>query len=196
MEHLLVAASSIQRFTSFIGRLAAWLLVPLMLVIVADVTLRHWFVIGSTKLQELEWHLHGALFLMCLAWAFNSGAHVRIELFSEKWSARSKAWVELFGCLAFLLPYSIVVIWFGWDYVEYSIAYGESSSSPTGLTNRWIIKSAIPFGFFMLALSALSRLLTAFVFLFGSDQLKTRITLFNATTENEQSIKLKANSNA
>ncbi|NVJ97591.1 MAG: TRAP transporter small permease subunit [Alphaproteobacteria bacterium] len=171
MERLFSQAQRLERLSTSIGRLAAWCIVLLVAVIITDVTLRRWFVIGSTKLQELEWHLHGVLFLLCLGWAYTKNAHVRIELVSERLSARSRAWIELIGCTVFLLPYVAAIVWFGWDYVSYSLAYNESSPSPTGLPDRWIIKSAIVAGFALLGISALSRGLQAIVFLFADDRL-------------------------
>lgn len=169
MRALLTASQRLQALADRIGMLAAWLIVALVLVIMTDVTLRHFFVIGSTKLQELEWHLHGALFLLGLGWAYGRGAHVRIELLSECWSARTRAWVELIGCLLFLLPYAVAVIWFGLDYVGYSLEYNEASPSATGLPARWLIKSAIPIGFTLLACAAAARALDSIVYLFGSE---------------------------
>lgn len=178
MATLLKISHWLRRIAEIMGRTGAWLIVALIAVIVTDVTLRNWFVIGSTKLQELEWHLHGALFLLALGWAYNRNAHVRIELFSDKWQLRTKVWVELVGCSIFLLPYIGVVIWFGLDYVGYALEYGEASPSATGLTHRWLIKAAIPVGFLGLGLAALSKLLQAIVFLFGAneDQQKTEFS--------------------
>ena len=219
MERLLSFAAKLERISSAIGRLAAWAIIALVLVIMTDVILRRWFVIGSTKLQELEWHLHGFLFLLCLGWAYTKNAHVRIELVSERlsartrawfelvgcilfllclgWaytknahvrielvserlSARTRAWFELVGCILFLLPYVSAVLWFGYDYVSYSWAYNEASASPTGLPDRWIIKSAIVIGFAVLGIAAISRLLQAVVFLFGSPEQAER-TPFSQT---------------
>lgn len=177
MSRLLSFAKTLERLVATIGRASAWAIILLMLVIVADVTLRHWFVIGSTKLQELEWHLHGFLFLMCIGWAYSKNAHVRIELVSERLSRRVRAWIEALGCLLFLLPYVAAVLWFGLDYVSYSLEYNEASASPTGLPNRWIIKSAIVAGFAVLALGALARLLEASVYLFADPAL-ARKTVF------------------
>ncbi len=174
MNRLLSLSALLKHIAERLGRVSAWLIVLLILVIMTDVTLRHWFVIGSTKLQELEWHLHGALFLLALGWAYSRDAHVRIELASERFSARTKAWVELLGCLFFLLPYISSVIWFGIDYVGYSLEYNEASPSATGLPNRWIIKAAIPIGFLTLGMAAIARLIEAFVFLFGPDTLHDR----------------------
>lgn len=172
MQGLLKLSSILSTIATKVGKISAWLLIALVAVIMIDVTLRHWFVIGSTKLQEMEWHLHGGLFLLCLGWTYSANAHVRIELLSEKWRPTTRAVIELVGCLVFLLPYVLVIIWYGFDYVSYSLEYNEASSSPTGLANRWIIKSAIPIGFLLLGLGAAAKLLEAYVFLFGSQHLK------------------------
>ncbi|WP_417450208.1 TRAP transporter small permease subunit [Kordiimonas sp.] len=187
MRRLLMVARRLERLTTFVGRLGAWAIIMLMLVIITDVTLRRWFVIGSTKLQELEWHLHGALFLLCLGWAYSRNAHVRIELLSERFSARTRAWLELTGCLLFLLPYVVAILSFGVDYVAYSVAYNEASASPTGLPNRWIIKAFIPLGFAMLGLAALSRVLNAIVFLFGTTEDAARSTFARSHAPEAQS---------
>ena len=183
MARLLRISRWCRLFADFMGRSAAWLIVALIAVIITDVTLRNWFVIGSTKLQELEWHLHGALFLLALGWAYNRNAHVRIELLSEHWSPRTRAWVELVGCCAFLLPYIGAVIWFGLDYVAYSIEYNESSPSATGLPDRWLIKAAIPIGFAGLGLAAVSKMLQAIIYLFGADA-ESDETEFSPTNPN------------
>lgn len=175
MSYLLKISHGFRAVADFMGKVSAWLIVALIAVIVFDVTLRNWFVIGSTKLQELEWHLHGALFLLALGWAYNQNAHVRIELLSENWQPRKKAVVELVGCCLFLLPYIGAVIWFGLDYVAYSIEYNEASPSATGLPDRWLIKAIIPIGFAGLGCAAISKAIHAGIFLFGSekDQKKT-----------------------
>lgn len=184
MQNLLALSRRLDAAVTLMGRASAWLMIALILVIMTDVTLRHWFVIGSTKLQELEWHLHGALFLLALGWAYTRDAHVRIELASERFQPRTKAWVELVGCCLFLLPYVFVVVWFGIDYVGYSLEYDEASPSATGLPHRWIIKAAIPIGFLTLGLAALSRLFQAIVYLFGaSDQ--AAATMFGRTANAE-----------
>lgn len=174
MHQLFALSRYFERISSFVGRIAVWLLFALMLVIITDITLRRWFVIGSTKLQELEWHLHGALFLLCLGWAYTKNAHVRIELLSEHWSRRTAAKIELLGCVFLLIPYVMAVLSFGWDYVAYSIAYSEASASATGLPDRWIIKSMIVVGFGVLGLAALSRLFDSIIFLFGPEVIASK----------------------
>lgn len=113
MQAALLFANFLDAVIQRIGRSSGWLLIALMLVIMGDVILRHWFVIGSTALQELEWHLHGAVFLLTLGYAYLNGAHVRIELVHERLSPRARAWVEFFGLTLALIPYCFAILWFG-----------------------------------------------------------------------------------
>lgn len=171
MDTLIKVSDALNRFVSAVGKLASWLAIPLMLVIIFDVVSRRFFVLGSTKLQELEWHLHAVLFLMCFAFAYVRDSHVRIELLRDRFSGRLKAWIEIFGMLFFLTPYCVVILYFGYDFVVRSYLSHEVSSALTGLTHRWIIKAFVPLGFGLLALAALSSVLRNLVYLFGPERL-------------------------
>ena len=157
-----------------VGRAAGWLALALVAVILFDVVMRRWFVVGSTRLQELEWHLHGALFLLALGYAYVRGAHVRIEVLHERFSPRTQAAIELAGLLLLLLPFLGALVWFGWDYLALSFAIDEASPSPTGLPHRWIIKGVMLIGFLLLGCAALARVIEAVVFLFGPPALASR----------------------
>ena len=152
----------------WIGRATAWVAIFLMLVIVFDVVTRRFFVLGSTKLQELEWHIHAVLFLFCLGWAYLKDAHVRIDLVRERLSDRAQKWVELIGCLLFLIPYAVIVIFYGVDWWHRSFIQNESAASATGLPYRWIIKAALPIGFTILLLSGIGMAFRKIVQLFGT----------------------------
>ena len=152
----------------WIGRVTAWVAIFLMLVIVFDVITRRFFVLGSTKLQELEWHIHAVLFLFCLGWAYLKDAHVRIDLVRERLSDRAQKWVELIGCLMFLIPYAVIVIFYGVDWWHRSFIQNESAASATGLPYRWIIKAALPIGFTILLLSGIGMAFRKIVQLFGT----------------------------
>lgn len=152
----------------WIGRVTSWVAILLMLVIVFDVITRRFFVLGSTKLQELEWHIHAVLFLFCLGWAYLKDAHVRIDLVRERLSDRSRLWIELAGCLLFLIPYAVIVIFYGVDWWHRSFIQNESAASATGLPYRWIIKAALPIGFAILLLSGIGMAFRKIVQLFGT----------------------------
>lgn len=191
MGFLLWSSDRLATFVVTVGRVFAWLAVALMLVILFDVITREikssdWIgnfpdlqaffraidpYASSTKLQELEWHLHGALFLMCMGYAYVKDAHVRIELLRDNFNSNLRAWVELLLILAFMAPYCYMVISHGITFAERSFIRNEGSSAMTGLPERWIIKSFLPIGFTMLALGGLSVALKCIVHIFGPHHL-------------------------
>ena len=167
---------------SALGKTAALLSLPMMLVILFDIVSRKLtsiypdltrtaFHISSTKLQEAEWHLHAILFLLCLGFAYIRDRHIRIELVRDRFAPRVKAWIELVGCLLFLLPYCYLVMRFGIDFAVRSYETGEVSAALTGLPYRWVIKSFLIVGFSVLAAAGLSVALRNIVILFGSHEL-------------------------
>ena len=124
---LLAIADRLAGVVTRIGRLASWLAIALMLVILTDVVTRRFLVLGSGRLQDLEWHLHGALFLLCFGFAYVRDAHVRIELVRDHMSARLRAGLEIAGILLFLVPFCVLVIKFGIEFAERSYRTGETS---------------------------------------------------------------------
>ena len=164
---LLSISASLERIVSIFGKLGSWLAIPLITIIIFDIVTRRFFVLGSTKLQEMEWHLHTSLFLLVLGYAYLKDAHVRIEIVRDKYSVKVKAVLETLGIMIFLIPYTLLVIYFGIDFVQRSFSLNEVSSALTGLSHRWIIKSFIPIGMFLLFLAGVSLLLKNLIYIFA-----------------------------
>ena len=142
--------------------------IPLISIIIFDIITRRFFVLGSTKLQEMEWHLHTTLFLLVLGYAYLKDAHVRIEIVREQFSTMLKAILETLGICLFLIPYTVLVIYFGIDFVGRSFSLNEVSSALTGLSHRWIIKLFIPVGMILLFLAGLSLLIKNLIYIYAT----------------------------
>ena len=164
---LLNISSKLENILVGVGKLGAWLSLPLIAIIMFDIISRKFFVLGSTKLQEMEWHLHAALFLLALGYAYLKNSHVRIEVIREGFSTKLKAILEVIGVVLFILPYTGLIIWFGIDFVSRSFGMNEVSSASTGLSHRWIIKSFVPMGMAFLWLAGISVLLRNISYLMG-----------------------------
>jgi len=63
------------------GRIAAWLVLAMALLVGYDVAMRYLFQAGSVALQELEWHLFALVFLLGAASTLKADGHVRVDLF-------------------------------------------------------------------------------------------------------------------
>jgi TRAP-type mannitol/chloroaromatic compound transport system permease small subunit len=177
-------SDALRNFVDFVGRWAAWLIVLLIVITVFDVVARKlvwiqiWLVANfgrifeSTLLQELEWHVHTALFALVLGYGYVWNTHVRVDLVRETLEFRKKAWLELIGLTFFMLPYCLLVIYFASVYAYDSFMINEISASQVGLTNRWIIKSILVAGLIIALLSGVAVWLQVAMALWGPQNVR------------------------
>jgi TRAP-type mannitol/chloroaromatic compound transport system permease small subunit len=168
MDVLLKIAEALRRLLEWIALSSGWLLVVMACVTTFDVLARKAGLrLPFTKLQELEWHFHAAIFSLWMGYCYTINAHPRVDSFTERMTYRGRAWVELMGCLILALPYIALVSYYSLDFVAASYQLGEQSDSTVGLTHRWIIKGIYAAGLWLVVLGILSVLLRVIVFLFG-----------------------------
>ncbi|MGE0765397.1 MAG: TRAP transporter small permease subunit [Hyphomicrobiaceae bacterium] len=178
MRALLGVSQVIDAVLGVIAKTFGWCFLLMVIVICFDVITRKFgfqlalgdIDLGSTRLQELEWHLHAALFLTWIGYCYVRNAHVRIDVFTGGMSARAQAWLEVLGCLIFAMPYVWVALPYAWDFFLLSYSQSEASSAPNGLPARYIIKFFLFFGFASILAAVISVLLRRIVFLFGSPE--------------------------
>lgn len=144
------------RVTEWAGRLVSWLCVLLVLIICYDVIMRYLFNSSSVAIYELEWHVFSLIFLMGAGYALKYDKHVRVDVFYSRFPEKTKAWINLIGTLLFLIPFCLILIAKGFDFVEHSWQLSESSPDPGGLPARYLIKAAIPLGIGLLLLQGLN----------------------------------------
>jgi TRAP-type mannitol/chloroaromatic compound transport system permease small subunit len=176
LERLLAASAAIERALHRVAMAAGWLFVACTVVIVFDVLTRKFGFqlpgLGSTRLQELEWHLHTALFSFWLGIAYVKNAHVRIDIAVANLRPRTQAWLEFLGVLVFALPYCLIAIYFSFDFTKIAWAWNESSDSATGLPWRWIPKGLITVGLVLLLAAVASVGMRLVVYLWGPERLR------------------------
>ena len=148
----------IDNITRYVAYFTACILALLVLLIVFDATSRYLFSAGSTALQELEWHLFDVVILLSIAYTLRNNSHVRVDIFYENFSPKTKAFINIFSFVFFVLPLSFLIIYIGIGFVELSYVQHEASSDPGGLKYRWVVKSLMPLAFILLALQAFKEL--------------------------------------
>lgn len=143
------------------GRVAAALAVALVALAFGLVLARHAAGVGSVAAQEAVLWLHASVFLLGLAYALRQGAHVRVDVFSQRWNARTRDWVEFGAGVALLLPFCAFIVAMSWDYVAASWAAREGSRDPGGLPAWYLLKALIPLSAGLLFLQGLAETLRA-----------------------------------
>lgn len=152
---------AVDALTDAAGRLAGLLAIALVALSFALVLARYALGVGSVAAQEGVLWLHSALFLLGLAFALRHGAHVRVDVFSQRWTPRTRARVEVAGMVGLLLPFCVFIVAMSWEYVGASWSAREGSRDPGGLPGWYLLKSLLPLSAALLMLQAVAETLRA-----------------------------------
>jgi TRAP-type mannitol/chloroaromatic compound transport system permease small subunit len=185
MNALLRTSETLRRLLEWIALGSGWLLVIMACVTTFDVVARKFGLqLPYTKLQELEWHFHAAIFSLWMGYCYTINAHPRVDTFTENLTHRGRAWIELWGCTILALPYMALVAYYSLDFVAGSYRLGEQSDSTVGLTHRWVIKGIYAAGLWMVVLGILSVFLRVVVFLFsGKSEAEVNLQIGHVVTD-------------
>lgn len=153
--------ATIHRISHTVGKLSAVLLLLLLLNVFYDVIMRYLLNDVSIGMQELEWHLYATVFLLGISYSLSQNGHVRVDILYNQMRPRHQAMVDIGGTLLLLIPFALLITWYGTGFVVESYQLGEGSGDPGGLPNRWIIKSMIPLSFLLLIISSIGFMLRA-----------------------------------
>lgn len=147
------------KFSLIIGYIAGVLMIIMIFNVAYDVIMRYFFNNVSIGMQELEWHLFGAVFLLGLSYTLREDGHVRVDMFYERLSVKKRSLINIVGALIFILPLSILIVIDGYNYAYEAYTLGEQSDDPGGLPYRFLVKGLIGFSFLLLIISTIGFML-------------------------------------
>ncbi|WP_460035434.1 TRAP transporter small permease subunit [Methylothermus subterraneus] len=134
---------AVDGLNEWLGKTLAWLALGMVSVTFAVVVLRYGFNLGWIALQEAAIYMHALLFMLGAAYTLKYDAHVRVDIFYQRFGSKGRAWVDLLGAWLFLIPFCAFVVWSSWDYVLASWAIREGSHETGGLPLVFVLKSAL-----------------------------------------------------
>ena len=149
-------ARCIDRVNEIVGRAAAWLLLAVVGICFTGVVLRYVFGIGFVWVQDAYVWLHAVILTLVAGFALKDGRHVRVDLVYGRVGRRARAWIDLLGVFAFLMPFCIVLLIHGYGWAERSWALAERSVNVGGLPGLYLVKSTLPAMAVLLALQGLA----------------------------------------
>ena len=163
---------TLDKLMDLIGGIAAIAMILMLLNVFYDVLMRYFFKNSSIGMQEMEWHLFAVVFLFGMAYALKEDGHVRVDMFYERMSPKKQALINMIGAFIFIVPFALIIINSGYAFALDAYELEEISGDPGGLTDRWIVKSAIATSFVFLLISTLSFVLRNGAVLFDSQSIK------------------------
>lgn len=166
LSGLIAASRAVDAVNARLGKAISWLILLAILVSAVNAVVRKLFDVSSNSWLELQWVLFAAVFLLCSPWTLREDEHIRIDIVNATFSKRMRDGVDVFGHLAFLLPFSVVMMITSWPFFFASLAIEEQSMNAGGLP-QWPAKFLIPLGFTILFLQGLSELVKRVAILSG-----------------------------
>ena len=166
MSSLLSFSRFIDAINEKIGLASSWALLLAVLICSGNALVRYILNTSSNAWLEIQWYLFGAIFLLASSYTLKRNEHVRIDVVVGRFSKRTQVWVDVFGFTFFLLPATLLILYFAIPFAYESIRNQEVSSNAGGLI-IWPAKTLIPVGFLLLTLQGISELIKRIGFLMG-----------------------------
>ena len=149
----------IENITSKIGRKVSWLILFMTLIAFSVALLRYFFNIGFVWMQELYIWMHGLVFLLAAAYTLQEDKHVRVDIFYRRFSETSKAYVNIFFSILFIIPFILIVSKYSIPYILKSWISLEKSREAGGLQFLYIYKTSIILFCFFLFIQTIALIL-------------------------------------
>jgi|SRR6478672_5276794 len=166
MSFLIALSRFIDALNEKVGNGISWALLLSVLICTGNAFVRYLFNYSSNAWLEIQWYLFSAIFLLATSYTLRRNEHVRIDVIAGRFSKRTQAWMDVFGFLLFLLPMTLIILYYAVPYAALSIRNQEISSNAGGLI-VWPAKLLIPVGFFLLTLQGISEIIKRLGFLQG-----------------------------
>jgi TRAP-type mannitol/chloroaromatic compound transport system permease small subunit len=150
---------AIDRFTDTTGRLVAAAMLYLLVALVCEAFSRYVLGIPTNWAPETTVMANGAAFMLGCGYALLKRAHVRTDLFWNRYSGRKQGAIDLVAYLALFFPAMLALVWIGIDDVWYSFRIGEVSTlTPWGAV-MWPFRAALPLAAALLVVQGISETL-------------------------------------
>lgn len=143
MRFIYTFVKCVDSLNEAVGRLVSWLTLGAVLVCFLVVILRYVFNIGFPWMQELYIWEHGLIFMLGAGYTMLHKGHVSVDIFYNRWSLRTQAWVDIICVIAFLFPWLLVLAFASQHFILASWAIREASPLADGMPGMYLFKTTI-----------------------------------------------------
>jgi len=149
----------IDAFTDAFGKLVSLAMLWLVVTICYECIGRYAFNAPTIWVMEASYMVNGSAFMLGCAYALHKGAHVRTDIFWDRYSERTKGWIDLVSYLLLFYPTLVVLFAISIDDVLYSYGIGERSQMSHWRAIMWPFRAAVPAAAVLLMVQGVSECL-------------------------------------
>jgi TRAP-type mannitol/chloroaromatic compound transport system permease small subunit len=135
---------AIDEFSTWVGKLASWLIIGLMVVVCVEVFKRYMLNAPTAWIFDAENMLYGSFFMLAGAYTLAQNAHVRGDFLYSSMRPRMQAWLDFILYLVFFVPGIAALIYAGYHYAGDSWRILEHSTVTADGPPVYYFKTVIP----------------------------------------------------
>ena len=171
------ALLAIDRFSSWSGKAASWLVLISTLLISFDVAMRYlskpfaatpfhdvlrtlWFTYDYS--YDMSYYLYAILFMTGGAYALSRAQHVRGDIFYKNWSVKTQGKVDLFLYIFAFYPGILAMVSVGFQWASYSLSIRERAFTSAAAPPLYPLKFVIPIAATLMAIQGIAEVIRAY----------------------------------
>lgn len=157
----------VNRLNRTVGKFTMYLVFMMMGILFFAAITRSFFNVPFVWVIEMAQFTMAAYYMLGGGYSMQLGAHVRMDVFYERWSPKRKAFTDSITSF-FLVFYLVFLLYGGFSSTEYSIMYNQKNYS------AWAppmapIKVIMTFGIFLMLLQAIATFFRDLAFVRGEE---------------------------
>ena len=152
-----------RRLSTWVGKLASWLIIALMVVVCVEVFKRYFLNAPTAWIFDAENMLYGSFFMLAGAYTLAQNAHVRGDFLYSSMRPRMQAWLDLVLYLVFFVPGIAALIYAGYHYAGDSWRILEHSTVTADGPPVYHFKTVIPIAGAMVMLQGIAEIVRCVV---------------------------------
>jgi TRAP-type mannitol/chloroaromatic compound transport system permease small subunit len=156
---LVAIADKLDQLAIWSGRLAAWLILPMVFSLCYEVIARYLFNAPTLWAYDMTFMLYGSFFMLGAAFTLQRKGHVRTDSFYADWSPKRQAWTDLICYLVMFFPFVSVFLFVGWGYFVKAFVTNETFVTSAWQPITWPFKMVMPLTGLLLFIQGISECL-------------------------------------
>ena len=148
----------IDKASDWSGRIAAWMVLPLIFVMTWETAAR--YVAKPTYWAfDLSYMLYGALFMLGAAYTLFRGSHIRTDFLYQSWPVKVQATVDAVCYLFLFFPGIAIFFWLSSEFALQSWQREERAMASAWMPYIYPLKSVLPVALALLLLQGVAEFL-------------------------------------